>query len=124
MHEVKWFVLYHNPAAIKQEKSAPVHKPRSKRNPVRPRGNQAGGVNEAPPGLCPFLYNFPLVFAFCRNLPGGRVLIDAEDGGKRWTPGGLRSRARGRGFSPVGRVNCEGSCRRSLRAGVWRGGKR
>ena len=93
MHEVKWFVLYHSPAAIKHEKSAPVHKPRGKRNQVRPRGNQAGGMNEAPPSLCPLLYNSPLVLAFGRNLPGGRVLVYAEDGGKRWAPGGLRSQA-------------------------------
>lgn len=50
-HEVKWFVLYHNLAAIKQDKSALVHVPRGKGNQVRPRGNQARGLNETPP-LC------------------------------------------------------------------------
>lgn len=61
-------------------KSAPVHEPRGKRNQVR---SGQGGIkleteNEAPPRLCSFLYNLPLLFAFCRNLSGGRRLC------KRW----------------------------------------
>lgn len=61
-------------------KSAPVHEPRGKRNQVR---SGQGGIkleteNEAPPRLCSFLYNLPLVFAFFSNLSGGRRLC------KRW----------------------------------------
>ena len=71
--------------------------------------------NEAPPRLCSFLYNLPLVFAFCRNLFEGRGLVYAKDGGKRGVPCGLSLQAIEKGFSPVGRVNCEQSYGTSLK---------
>lgn len=61
-HEVKWFVLYHNLAAIKQDKSAPVRVPRGKGNQVRPMGNQARGLNETP---CPRLSSFRYFLRIC-----------------------------------------------------------
>lgn len=71
--------------------------------------------NEAPPRLCSFLYNLPLVFAFCRNLFEGRGLVYAKDGGKRGVPCGLSLQALGKGFSPAGRVNCEQSYGKGLK---------
>lgn len=51
-HEVKWFALHHNLAAIKQEKSAAVHAPKSERNQVKPRENLERGLLEASAHLC------------------------------------------------------------------------
>ena len=44
MHEVKWFALYHSPAAIKQLEISPGPwaQGQEKSGQVRPRGNQAG----------------------------------------------------------------------------------
>lgn len=41
----------------------------------------------------PFFTTFPWYLLSAGIYLGGRVLTDAEDGGKRWAPGGLRSRA-------------------------------
>lgn len=80
MHGVKWFALYHSPAAIKQVEISPGPwaQGQEKSGQVRPRGNQAGDRKWG--SSSPLLLSLQpsLLFAFCRNLSGGRRLC------KRW----------------------------------------